>query len=56
MRLAGADLVLIHISGKAERLWGKMGSKEKVAQVFNLCNLYVPLLTTYFQDSDFSCG
>jgi hypothetical protein len=34
-----ADLVLIHISGKAERLWGRIGSKEKVAQVFNLCNL-----------------
>jgi len=40
MHLAGADLDLIHISGKRKRLWGKIGSTEKVAQVFNLCNLF----------------
>ena len=39
-RLAGADLVPIHISGTRRRLWGKIDSKEKVAQVFNLCNLF----------------
>ena len=39
MRLAGADLVLFHILARRRRLWGKIGLKEKVAQVFNLCHL-----------------